>query len=142
MKKLITLIALLVSFTCNAQFAPDTIPQYDFFILNSDTNSFRVNERVIYNALVKYDNLQGEYWSSKMQDTVTNLIACEVPSAIRIMKIPEITPILPYLAQCIADPSTLEANKSIMIGLDIPNEWKDIISEIYIVNRKQLKIID
>jgi hypothetical protein len=139
---LIIFFSLLTTFICKAQFQPDTIPQYDFFIVNSDSTDFRTSERIIYTALKGNDNLQGSNWCNKLKDSTTNMYVCEIPSPVRIMKIKEITPILPYLAQCIADPTTLESNKAIMLTLDIPNEWKDIISKIYYTNRKQLKIID
>ena len=142
MKKLITITLILLSFGVKAQITPfpvDTTPQYDFYIVNNDSNDFRRTERIIYYSLVKNTGMKAKVWCNKQQDTVSLKWACNVPDDGRIVKMKEIEPIFVYMYLLKQNPSQLAHYKELMLQTSIDADWKWIIGNLQYINKRLLK---
>ena len=141
MKTLLTIL-LLLPLGLVAQFDQDTTPQYSLMIVCDNEQQFDSIENKIFNEITIFCNTKGLRWANTLQDSVSLVYGCEFPSYARLARIPVLAPAMPYINAIYLDSDMLEVNKAIFEMLDIPSDWKYILSKLEVVNRKRFKIVE
>lgn len=140
MKKLL-LILIFIPLIAKVQppFPVDTTPVYRYLFVN-DSVGFIDCEYIVRTNLIAQGGIM-DHWDFPKIDTTTHLVyACETPSPDRFINMPDLQPIKDDIIRFATGLETLEELKQAAFNSDIPDEYKDLIYDIFLINVKKYRV--